>query len=727
MEIFEEEKKYLDVTLDVIDKEIKKAKEALEKAILSGRKLSFEDRLRGEHFHINSKAGNATQHIESMQRSKSSPYFGRIDIYVDGKTLEKIYIGRTGVISGDVKYVTDWRAPICSLYYDSELGKTTYKTNVGTDREVELVLKRQINIKNGELIDAVDTELVSNDDLLKPYLSANADNKMKVIISSIQKEQNDIIRKSPKQNLMVQGVAGSGKTSVALHRIAYLIYELGERITSDQFLVIGPNNYFLNYVSSILPELDTSPVIQKTFIDYANEYLKEKISLKEEKDKLKNDEELLSKEVKSFKTTLEYKDILDDYLNKYIEEKIVSDDFTVCDEVVFTKKEVRHALFTLKDSLIDYDRAYFILSTRLKKDLDDIFYRMNKKYRDIYTTYPEGSKEKEEAIRKSSELRKTLKEDGIKLLKKYMKTIKSSTLQIYANFIMELENYNIPLLEKEKLYLQKQTLVDIKKKKLNFEDIPALLHIHYRLTNQKMKFSYIVIDEAQDYGLFHFFVLKELNNANCNFAIYGDLAQSVYPHSSISSWEELNEKVFDNKFEVLGLNKSYRTTIEITENANGALKHLGLKEASPVIRHGLPVEFVDSSDITEKVAEIKRLQSKDYSTIAIICKSEAEAEKLNNELNKLGIESKYICDKDNEYSGGLFVLSSISSKGLEFDAVIINDASEDKYSSKSSEDMHLLYVASTRALHELKIFFDKNLTDVYQENYAKVKKLGTNS
>ena len=308
-----------------------------------------------------------------------------------------------------------------------------------------------------------------------------------------------------------------------------------------------------------------------------------------------------------------------------------------------------------------------------------------------------------------------------------MKTIKSSTLQIYANFIMELENYNIPLLEKEKLYLQKQTLVDIKKKKLNFEDIPALLHIHYRLTNQKMKFSYIVIDEAQDYGLFHFFVLKELNNANCNFAIYGDLAQSVYPHSSISSWEELNEKVFDNKFEVLGLNKSYRTTIEITENANGALKHLGLKEASPVIRHGLPVEFVDSSDITEKVAEIKRLQSKDYSTIAIICKSEAEAEKLNNELNKLGIESKYICDKDNEYSGGLFVLSSISSKGLEFDAVIINDASEDKYSSKSSEDMHLLYVASTRALHELKIFFDKNLTDVYQENYAKVKKLGTNS
>ena len=720
MDIIEEEKEYLDITLNVIDKEIEKAKKELADSINVGRGLSFEDRLRGEHFNVNSKAGNATENKNNLEKSRPCPYFGRIDIYTENFGKEKIYIGRSGINSSNKKYVTDWRAPISSLYYDSQIGESTYKLN-GIEKKTNVVLKRQINIKNSELIDATDTEFISNDELLKPYLSTNADNKMKVIIASIQKEQNDIIRKPSNQNLMVQGVAGSGKTSVALHRIAYLVYELGDKVSSDEFLVLGPNDYFLNYVSSILPDLETTPVMQKTFIEYTNDYIKDKIALKEEKYNLKPEEIKNNQSIKNFKTSLEYKDILDDYMNKYLEDKIVTDDFKIDDDIVFTKKEIRNALFTFTGSVIDYDRAYLVLSNRLKKNFEDIYERMNKKYREIYTKLPYESEIRKEAIRKSSELKTKLSEQGIKLLKKYMNGIKLNSTRIYAKFIMELDNYDLPLTEKEKLYLQKQTLLDIKKKKMDFEDIPALLHINYRLTNQKMKFKYIVIDEAQDYGLFHFYVLKELNDDKCNFAIYGDLAQSINTYSSINSWEELNNKVFDNKFELLGLTKSYRTTIEITENANEALKYLNLKSASPVIRHGAPVEFIGSSDIDKKIDVIRYYKEKDYNTIAVICRTEEEAEKLNKQLNEYGLESRYINQKDNEYSGGLFVLTSAASKGLEFDAVIINDASEKNYSTKSSEDLHLLYVASTRALHELTIFFDKELTNVYKENYSKRK------
>jgi len=721
MDIREEEQKYLEYTLQKINIEIFKANEEMKRLIKTGTSLSFEDRKRGEHFNINAMAANVDKKLGMLNRAIPTPYFGRMDITLEdeGTTPKKIYLGKCSITSDSHNVVTDWRAPISSLYYDSEVGDVEFQAP-GGEIKGNMSLKRQINIKDSELIEVQDSSLVSNDDMLKTYLADNADNKMKIIIASIQKEQNDIIRKTPDTSIIVQGVAGSGKTSVALHRIAYLIYALGNNVSSEQFLVLGPNEYFLNYVSSILPDLETSPVDQKTFIDFSKDYLKEKITLKSEEESNDKEKRNMYRKIKAFKTSLEYKKIIDDFMDRYLEYELVSDDFTINGEIIFTKKDILNSLFALNCESPNYEKAYQILSRRLKNDLTEIYNRINKKYRDVYIQLPFEDENRKKMVEKSTLLYDTLKNQGTKLLKKHINEINKKATEIYKKFIIELDDIDLPLSEKEKLVLQKETLTDLKKKKIGFEDIPALLHINYRYTKKTQNYRYMIIDEAQDYGMFHFFVLKEINN-NSNFAIYGDLAQSIYSYRSIDSWDTVNREIFDSDCELLDLSKSYRTTIEITENANQILDYLNLNKANPVIRHGMPVEFVDSIELTDKINIIQKLKEKNYKTIAIICRTEKEAEKLNKSLNSIGIDSRYICQKDNEYSGGLFVLTSAASKGLEFDAVIINNASEDMYLTESDVDMHLLYVASTRALHEMVILYDKNLTKVYDENIEKSK------
>ena len=574
-----------------------------------------------------------------------------------------------------------------------------------------------------------DTAFGSNDELLKPYLSVNADNKMKIIIASIQKEQNDIIRKPSDMNLIVQGVAGSGKTSVALHRIAYLIYLLGNKVSSDQFLILGPNDYFLNYVSSILPDLETSPVDQKTLIDYTSDYLEEKINLKDEfeqNDIVQSIE--MMKKIQAFKSSLEYRNLIGKFLNNYMNNQLVENDFVVNGECVFKKEYVMDILSSFIDGVPNFNRAYLVLSTKLKDNLFEIYDSIRKKNKQIYSKLPIDSEERKKMINKSSELYNILKKDGCKLLKKYIKDINLNATKIYMKFILELGNLESTLTDKEILYLQKYSLSYLQKKKICFEDIPALLYIKYKMTKKKSDYKYIIIDEAQDYGMFHFAALKEINNYS-NFAIYGDLAQSIYSYRSIDSWDDVNNLVFDKKCEILNLRKSYRTTMEITENANKILEKINLNAATPVIRHGVDVSYAnEANNINYLISKINEFKLKEYKTIAIICKEENEAKKLNKILQKNGINSRYISNKDSEYSGGIFVLTSSSSKGLEFDAVIIKDASKDIYMSESDVDMHLLYVASTRALHELEILYDNDITSVYEDKIRenKVKTLKMN-
>ena len=416
------------------------------------------------------------------------------------------------------------------------------------------------------------------------------------------------------------------------------------------------------------------------------------------------------------------------FLNNYMNNQLVENDFVVNGECVFKKEYVMDILSSFIDGVPNFNRAYLVLSTKLKDNLFEIYDSIRKKNKQIYSKLPIDSEERKKMINKSSELYNILKKDGCKLLKKYIKDINLNATKIYMKFILELGNLESTLTDKEILYLQKYSLSYLQKKKICFEDIPALLYIKYKMTKKKSDYKYIIIDEAQDYGMFHFAALKEINNYS-NFAIYGDLAQSIYSYRSIDSWDDVNNLVFDKKCEILNLRKSYRTTMEITENANKILEKINLNAATPVIRHGVDVSYAnEANNINYLISKINEFKLKEYKTIAIICKEENEAKKLNKILQKNGINSRYISNKDSEYSGGIFVLTSSSSKGLEFDAVIIKDASKDIYMSESDVDMHLLYVASTRALHELEILYDNDITSVYEDKIRenKVKTLKMN-
>ncbi len=716
MEMYEEEKKRLDETLKIMRNEIIELQRKIDELSKTGTTLSYEDRKRGMHLQINSKFDFEMSNLNKIERSLSIPYFGRIDFNRNADHGgNKIYIGKSGIMANGQTIVTDWRAPVCSLYYDSEIGKVNFKSPSGLETGY-LNLKRQINIKDGKLLDVQDSSLVSNDELLKPYLSTNADNKMKIIIASIQKEQNSIIRRNPDDNIIVQGVAGSGKTSVALHRIAYLIYNLGNNISSDQFLVLGPNRYFLNYISSILPELETSPVDQKTLLDFCNDYLDEKAKLGLKDDSLTTkhikDEELYKK-VQSLKTSLEYKNLIDQFMSEFYANNLVEEDFSIDGNIIFTKEEVYDTLFMSNKPYPDFNRANIYLVNKFKNNQSIIYDNLNRQYRDIYVKLSKDDPERKKAIEKSLQLDKLIKKDGVKLLKNYLKKLRKSPINIYKLFLSDFDKYNINHFStQEKLLLAKETLLDLKNKKISFVDIPALLHLNYLYTGKKTKYKYIAIDEAQDYGLFHFQALREIADKSI-FSVYGDLAQSIYSYRSINSWDEVKDTVFPSS-SIIELNRSYRTTIEITENANQVLEYMNLGKATPVIRHGGEVLFSDcANDINYKINKINEWKEKGYNTIAIICKEEMEAKKVHSDLEKKGIDIKYLSSKDSEYSGGVFVLTSTSAKGLEFDTVIVNDASEKRYNSDSEIDMHLLYVASTRALHEQVILYNQKITKPY--------------
>ena len=277
--------------------------------------------------------------------------------------------------------------------------------------------------------------------------------------------------------------------------------------------------------------------------------------------------------------------------------------------------------------------------------------------------------------------------------------------------------------DKEIKMLQKDTLKSIRKKQISFEDIPSLLYLNYKLTDKVFDYRNVVIDEGQDYSMFTYYVLKKLFK-NAKFNIYGDLAQSIYPYRSVKSWEEINKRIFDEKCNLLTLSKSYRTTTEITENANDVLKTLDLKSATPVIRHGADIKYFDNNnDSSIKTDKIHEWLNLGYKTIAIICKDESEAKKTQDELINMGINSKYISGKSTNYSNGVFVLSVATAKGLEFDCTIINDASSNVYDADNDVDMHLLYVASTRALHEQVIMYNNCITKPFESNINKNKVL----
>lgn len=669
-------------------------------------------------------------HIANLETSLDQPYFARIDFTCeeDGKT-STIYIGKNGVMKDSNIIVTDWRAPISSLYYDADVGKCSYESPSGTISG-EMLLKRQYEIEQGQLLDYFDVDLVSNDNLLQKYLNSNNDSRLKSIVSTIQKEQNEVIRKRLSDNLIIQGVAGSGKTTVALHRIAYLVYNYLNSIKQNQYLVIGPNPVFLKYIKSVLPELDVSGVEQCTFEQFAKKYIQEDIQI------LSSDKKVNASiagkrktDIDHFKCSMKFKEMIEQFLMVFFQGLTIHDlkigDFIVlkADAIKVAFESTQNAYNPSLSNRVEI--TINNLCNYIENHLEEIISRYNNY---TYELFEKASEEEKPALRnKFVKEREEINKGCRDILRKYFAKAKETPTKLYKIFINSLLDFDFNHYE-HLSELKKDTLSNIQKGNYDFEDLAALMYIKQIISPVKeySQFRHVVVDEAQDLGEFNFYVLKG-TLPNATFSIFGDLAQSIYDYRGVHDWQSVNEAMFQNQGTMIHFNKSYRTTSEIMEVADDVASSIGLNRSELVVRHGNPVHIMEAEDeqsipdvIAKKILEYKE---KGYKTIAVISKTDLLSRYINDDLLDRGIHIPNVGIED-DLSDERFKVCTISNqlaKGLEFDAVIINNTCETIYSSDIDLDMKLLYVAITRALHELEIVYSGELTKPLVRHMQKIR------
>lgn len=676
--------------------------------------------------------------LHNLESARNKPYFARVDFKESGKAeTELLYIGKMCLArEEDQKLViVDWRAPVSNLYYESRLGPAVYECPSGNIAG-ELCLKRQFSINNGVLDAIFDIDITTNDQFLQGYLGANADNRLKEIVATIQAEQNRVIRAPMEKPLIVQGVAGSGKTTIALHRIAYLIYNHSQSFQPENFMIVAPNRLFLDYISDVLPELGVERVKQTTFEDFAVEAIGEPVKIREGNEKLlrflENNHTAEDEETKrsmkltaEFKASLALKDIMATYVASVENSLLPEGDLSLDKLTIYTGREIQELYYR------DYrDWPIYRRLEQLRKHFNKRMKERRQEFIDKLQTDCNLNIERIKLLMEDSEERRQLiiqaidtKNETVKKIdrlaaegiKEYFQRIKRlSCMQYYQHFFKEyFADHAGPALSPELItFIRESTLKNLKSGHVDIEDVAPVLYLKYRLygLDEKIRVKHIVIDEAQDFSLFQFYALKKLIK-DSSFTILGDLAQGIHSYRGMKDWENLLEQVFDGKADLLNLEQSYRTTVEIMNAANeviGRLPGYNLIKAKPVIRHGEPVRVIAMADERQVMADIatkiNELQHGDYKSMAMICKTEAECFEVHRFLKEQGMSVPIITGKENEYHSGVVIVPVYLAKGLEFDVVMLVNADSERY--KMNElDIKLLYVAMTRPLHLLYIYY----------------------
>lgn len=642
--------------------------------------------------------------------------------------------------------VIDWRAPIADLYYEGRLGEAEYNCPAGKIHG-EIKLKRQYFFKNGDLQDVMDIDITTNDEMLQPFLSANSDTRLKNIISTIQAEQNKIIRADMWQPLVVQGVAGSGKTTIALHRIAYLIYNYDKNFFPEEFLIIAPNKFFLNYISNVLPDLGVDRVGQSTYEEIAFDVIGSEFEIEEPNNKLARiiDNNKSEKEKKmceiiiessKYKSSIRFKNLLDEYLYEVEKRFVPEDDFKVGKYVFMKREDIEH-LFYREYSNLPFCRRMEEISKHLKSAvtmrsgqiLKDIEEERDYKIAKIKMDEP-NEQIRLSLIRDAYKEAEDLSKEVTKNVKKNVQKYMSSTNKVLEpiKYYKEFMDVYIDTLAKgrisdEEIKYIKTSFADAQRKgKIEMEDLAPLMYIKYMVHGIKTKFElkHIVIDEAQDFSEFQFYIFKKIVKSN-SLTILGDLAQGIYFYRGTNNWQKTMSIVFGDGIDptYLTLKKTYRTTEEIMNVANKVISHimdkLNCPPGEPVMKNGAPVivkHFENEEKMVEQIKErLKEYKEKGFSNIALICKTVEDCIKLKEQLQDEEIH--IISSKDSEYAGGINIVPSYLSKGLEFDAVIITNADVHNYTD-SEVDTKLLYVCITRAMNTLEIYHIDELTKLLQ-------------
>ena len=619
---------------------------------------------------------NYEQEKKRLNLQIKTPYFARIDFTLQGKeNPQKIYIGIGSITHNKKLYVADWRAPISSMYYDASIGDASF--NIGENKYYgKVTLKRQYKIENGKLISYFDTDLTINDEILQEILSQNVSVKMKQIVTSIQKEQNAIVRSDINENMLVQGIAGSGKTSIALHRAAYLLYKHRKDIKSSDVIILSPNNVFSSYISEVLPQLGENNLVETTFAQIARAELKRPIESRENLlDEIATRPSQDQLNEISYKSSYEYLDSLLRFLKGPFTETFTPQTLSFC----------------IKDNE-DEEKEYITFPEEQTKELFfktfkgyDIYERINKiawQYAMVFTEQRHYNKEQNAGLK-----------DRFK--------------KLLYNFL--------PIKDVDKVYqifMAREELVSHRGNNIKYMDKGTILAIKHYMYGFEHDYSakYLIVDEMQDFTPVDIYLFKKLWTCPC--IVVGDVNQCIEKNLS-DEYLKITADFLGCK--LLDLKKTYRSTREIAQFTN---ELIGQSDNEYVNRSGEKPTLFMTNNQANKIEEIIKTKCQSYDHIAIICKCNKEAEGVYKSLSK-----KIDCtlmQMPDDYNNRILVTTCATAKGIEFDAVIIPNATEENY--KNAIDKNVLYVSSTRALHMLAFVSEKTPTPFLKNKFPPIKK-----
>jgi len=585
--------------------------------------------------------------VARLNKQKKSPFFGRFDFrQTNEETASPYYIG-LGLVQtqNNQNLVYDWRADVCSLYYEDKMGKTSYSCPDG-EIDGEVTLKRQFKIEKGELEYYLDSNMLIDDDILMEQLSKNATTKMHDIVSTIQKEQNVLIRNENFENTIVQGVAGSGKTSIAMHRVSYLLYKYRKQLKSEDILILSPSELFADYINEVLPSLGEEKPFTSTFSNMAKRLLGMEFESREEMlERVIGQQKQKDFENIAIKSSFEFMNDLRNFLNNDICNLFIPKTL-VFGDVILTKEEISDIYFKKLKNLPIYKRIDV-----LAENIVEHFKIPASKHDDLFKR-------------------------AKKIL--YSKFMTTDLLKVYNLFLRSLELDEV--------------------EKIGAYDIAPMLLIKENIFSLKNNFDakYVIIDEMQDYTPCHFYLFDKI--WKCAKLYLGDIYQSI-DRTLTSDYLQMLTK--QTKSKIKYLNKSYRSTLQISIFSQ---KILGKHIANNVNRIGEDVECIKAENCAKVIDNILQNRQGEDESIAIICKSMDEI-KLLQKQSSLIKKFKILNEQDTMSKTKKIITTPAKAKGIEFDCVIVPFADDKNYNNEL--DRNLLYVASTRALHKLYFVADK--------------------
>lgn len=719
--------------------------------------LNFEDAAESAESHASMKQQaevlserershrHAEQQLITLTKLEQTPYFGRVDLIDQGfSEADRIYLGVGSLLdeSGQTYLIYDWRAPVSSLYYDYSPGPVQYDTPSGKISG-EMTLKRQYMIRDGQIRSMFDTGVTIGDELLQEVLGKQSDAQMKSIVATIQREQNRIIRNERARLLIVQGAAGSGKTSAALQRVAYLLYRYRGTLNADQIVLFSPNPMFNSYVATVLPELGEQNMQQTTYQQYLEHRLGKSFALEDPFSQMEYtlaaiNEPGYDTRISSiiYKSGLAFMQLIEKYVSELGESGLVFTPVTFRGRTLLSEEAISEQFYKL-DRTYSIGNRMLLTADWMLKELT----RLGREERssewvdeeielldqEAYAHAYEELQRKERFSKDSFDdfdaerdfLAAMVVQKQFKKLRRRVKRLRflnvpSIYKQLFVgdrSLLQRLTSEELPLPEAWP-QISELTIAMLERAEMYYEDATPYLYLKQRLegfhTNTSVK--HLFIDEAQDYSPFQYHYLKRIF-PNCKMTVLGDVNQSIFSHSvAVDGFETLSHLYSEEETEKIVLTRSYRSTRPIVAFTSKMIEGGHLIE--PFNRDGAEPTVTKAKSEAELfqliTKRIEELQEADFPSIAIICKTAEESKFIHKNLLPHFAGLRLIEKETVTFEKGLVVIPAYLAKGVEFDAVVISNASNEYYGRES--ERKLFYTACTRAMHELHLFYTNDLT-----------------